>query len=137
MVRTRSGHDVFYTEASYGRAARNESSRQRRKRKLSSTTLVQGEATMSRPGTPPRTRRTRGQIQREEDLATPPSALRRVGATPPSKAEQMLRGRLPTCSDYGTSRHFSFKGNGYFFVMLAMCGICFHQTGVRSLQEHQ
>jgi hypothetical protein len=24
-----------------------------------------------------------------------------------------------------------------FFVMLAMCGIRFHQTGVRSLQEHQ
>jgi hypothetical protein len=24
-----------------------------------------------------------------------------------------------------------------FLVMLAMCGIRFHQTGVRSLQEHQ
>ena len=30
MVKTRSGHDVFYTEASYGRAARLETTRKRK-----------------------------------------------------------------------------------------------------------
>lgn len=92
MVKTRSGRDVFYTEASYGRAAWEETSRQRQKRKLSNKTSVQGEATISRTATPPR-RRTRGQIQWEEDLATLPSALRHVGATPPSKVASWNIGR--------------------------------------------
>lgn len=51
-----------------------------------------GEATISRTATPPR-RRTRGQIQWEEDLATLPSALRHVGATPPSKVASWNIGR--------------------------------------------
>jgi hypothetical protein len=89
------------------------------KRKLSSAAFVQDKdedgVESGALGTPRRARRTRGQIRQEEDLATPPSALARVGVTPPSKNERMLRGRIPTCSDYGISRHFSFKGNGYFF----------------------
>ena len=122
MVRTRSGHDVVYTEASYGRAARKESSRRQQKRKLARAVLAEDDEDGSESGTAdtstPRTRtrrKTRGQIRQEEALATPPSALTRVGVTPPIQPERMLRGRMPTCSDYGTSRHFSFQGNGYFF----------------------
>jgi hypothetical protein len=119
MVRTRAGHDVFHTEASYGRAARVESSRKHRKRRLLCAVSMQdgdGGGESGTTSTPRRaTRKTRGQIRQEEDVATPPSALSRVGVTPPSKNERMLRGRVPTCSDYGISRHFAFRGNGYFF----------------------
>ena len=118
MVRTRSGHDVFHSEASYGRAARSESKRRMRKRKIAADLRDEdGVESSGTASTPVRnTRRTRGQIRQEEDLSTPPSAFARVGVTPPSQNERILRGgRLPTCSDYGNTRHYMFKGNGYFF----------------------
>ena len=108
MVRTRAGHDVVYTEASYGRAARTESRRRMQKRKFERQD--QGGESGTAASTPQRARRTRGQI-RQEELSTPPSATVRLGVTPPSQDEIMLRGRLPTCSDYGISRHFSFNQN--------------------------
>jgi hypothetical protein len=40
MGRTRSGREIVYTEASYGRAARAEAVRKRKKRKLASTSSV-------------------------------------------------------------------------------------------------
>ena len=117
MVRTRSGHAVFFTETSYGRAARQETTRRLQKRKLSSSVLIQDEADGENGtfSTPRRARKTRGQIWQEEDLATPPSANTRVGVTPPSRSERILRGRIPTCSDYGISRRYSFPGNRFFF----------------------
>ncbi|KAI2490109.1 hypothetical protein MHU86_24480 [Fragilaria crotonensis] len=118
MVQTRSGHDVFYTEASYGRAARNESTRKRRKRKLTQASMREFSADNSFTSTTPQRtpRKTRAQIRQEEELSTPPSTLNRVGRTPPIKTERLLRGkRKPTCSDYGIARHFSFQGNGFFF----------------------
>jgi hypothetical protein len=41
MVRTRAGCDVFYSEESYGRAARRETTRQRKRRKFTQHTLAQ------------------------------------------------------------------------------------------------
>jgi hypothetical protein len=120
MGRTRSGREIVYTEASYGRAARAETARKRKKRKLSSTSLVQRDnnSVVIVGGTPPR--RTRGQIRQEASLGTPPSVYTRVGATPPSNGNRVLRGtRAPTCSDYGMSRHYSFQGDGFFF-----CNAC-------------
>jgi hypothetical protein len=116
MVKTRSGNDVSYTEASYGRAARKETTRKRLRMKLIASTSERVDDHDRSPSTPRRTRNTRAaQMQQEEDLATPPSALNRVGITPPKKTERLLRGRRPTCSDYGIARHFSFHGNGFFF----------------------
>ena len=116
MVKTRSGNDVSYTEASYGRAARKETTRKRQRMKLIGSTSERVDDHDRSPSTPRRTRNTRAaQMQQEEDLATPPSALNRVGITPPKKTERLLRGRRPTCSDYGIARHFSFQGNGFFF----------------------
>ena len=85
MVRTRTGHDVVYTEASYGRAARTESRRRMQKRKFERQD--QGGESGTAASTPQRARRTRGQIRQEEELATPPSATVRVGVTPPSQNE--------------------------------------------------
>ena len=115
MVTTRSGHDVFYTQASYGRAAKKEATRRRLKRKLESTLLHDtGEEGGVDRNTTPR-RQTRAQIRQLEELDTPPSALTRVAITPPSVTERFLRGRTPTCSDYGTSRNILFQGNDFFF----------------------
>ena len=115
MVTTRSGHDVFHTESSYGRAANIESKRRRLKKKLESSLERQEDKDgVDRNTTTPR-RQTRAQLQQMEELSTPPSASNRVGITPPRKTERLLRGRLPTCSDYGITRHFSFRGNSFFF----------------------
>jgi hypothetical protein len=108
MVKTRSGHGVFYTETSYGRAARSETTRKRKKQKLlkndsspcddddNDTTNNSNGITAS---TPRSGRKTRGQIREEENLRTPPGAKTRVGTTPPSKNDGMItRGRMPTCS---------------------------------------
>jgi hypothetical protein len=124
MGRTRSGREIVYTEASYGRAARAEATRKRKKRQLASTSSVRTDnsSVVIVGGTPPRstTRQTRGQIQLEASLGTPPSVYTRVGATPPSNGNRILRGtRAPTCSDYGMSRHYSFQGDGFFF-----CNAC-------------
>ncbi len=147
MVKTRSGHDVFYTEASYGRAARSETTRKRKKLKLlrndSSPCNDDDDETNEFNGVAARTprsgRKTRGQIREEENLKTPPSAQTRLGITPPSKSDGMItRGRMPTCSDYGTLRHFSFTaGKGFFFVTDVMFGIHFLLTNARNLQELQ
>lgn len=117
MVTTRSGHDVFHTEASYGRAAKKETTRRRLKRKLESTVLQQHETEEGGVdrNTTPRRRQTRAQIRQLEELDTPPSALTRVAITPPNVTERFLRGRTPTCSDYGTSRNILFGGNDFFF----------------------
>ena len=128
MVRTRSGQVVSYTELDYGRASRQEIARRHQKRKLlaraesddeedddGGAAIGGGGIGTSTPRTP-RARKTRAQVRQEEALATPPSARVRVGVTPPVHSERILRGsRMPTCSDYGTTRHFSFKGDGYFF----------------------
>ena len=128
---TRSGNRVEHMEASYGRAARKESKRRRLKRKL--VTLAEEEddgtakyydsngeeeaADKSRtPFTPARRRTTRAQLQIEEALSTPPSASTRAATTPPSPSERLLRGRRkPMCTDYGLTRHFAFRGQGFFF----------------------
>ena len=106
MGRARSGREIVYTEASYGRAARAETARKRKKRKLSSTLSValqrDNSSVVIVGGTPPR--RTRGQIRQEASLGTPPSVYTQVGATPLSNGNRVLRGtRAPTCSDYGMS----------------------------------
>jgi hypothetical protein len=92
MVQTRSGHAVFYSEASYGRAARKETTRQRRKRKLTEHTLVRGcggdDSNTSTSQTTPR--KTQAQIRQDKELSTPPSTLNRVGRPPPSKTERLL-----------------------------------------------
>ena len=86
MVKTRSGHDVFYTETSYGRAARSETTRKRKKQKLlrndSSPCVVDDDDETNEfngvaARTPRSGRKTRGQIREEENLRTPPSAQTR------------------------------------------------------------
>ena len=57
MVRTRAGHDVVYTEASYGRAARTESRRRMQKRKFERQD--QGGESGTAASTPQNARRTR------------------------------------------------------------------------------
>ena len=116
MVTTRSGYDVFYTEASYGRAEeRAEKTRKRLKRKLESSLLQNGEVDRNTTSTPIR-RQTRAQIHQLEELDTPPNALTRIGITPPGVVtERFLRGGAPTRSDYGISRNIFFGGNGFFF----------------------
>ena len=94
---------MFHTETSYGRAARSESTRRRRKRK------VENEQSAN-DATPRRTTRNHTQsiIELDASLATPPSSLARVGATPsPAKAERVLRKtRKLRCSDFGMARHY-------------------------------
>ena len=70
--------------------------------------------TSSTAATPPRAR-TRKQIQELMEVSTPPSATKRLALTPPAKSERFLRGRLPRCSDFGTMRHYAFKGRGFLF----------------------
>ncbi|KAI2505217.1 hypothetical protein MHU86_9213 [Fragilaria crotonensis] len=116
MVQTRSGNVVIHTEASYGRAARSESSRKRRKRK------AENDQNAANATTPRRRAPTRSQIQYDEALATPPGASARVGSTPsPNKTDRILRGttRKPRCSDFGKTRHFAFHGQGFMF-----CNAC-------------
>jgi hypothetical protein len=111
MVRTRSGNEVFHTETSYGRAARSESTRRRRKRK------VENEQSAN-DAMPRRTTRnhTQWSIELDASLASPPSSLARVGATPSPKAERVLRKtRKPRCSDFGMASHSALKGQGFFF----------------------
>jgi hypothetical protein len=117
MVRTRSGNEVFHTEASYGRAARSESTRQQLKRKVENIE----SASMMKPR---RTRsHTRSQMELDVTLETPPSALCRVGTTSSPKTERMLRtSRKPRCSDFGVSRHFAFQGQGFFFLPMRFMG---------------
>jgi hypothetical protein len=126
---TRSGNRVEHMEASYGRAARKESKRRRLKRKLVTLAEEEDESTATyydsngeeeaksrTPFTPARRRTTRAQLQIEEALSTPPSASTRAATTPPSPSERLLRGRRkPMCTDYGRTRHFAFRGQGFFF----------------------
>lgn len=132
MVHTRAGTEVVHAENSYGRAAYIESARKRKKRKMdaaksnatnagiASTTADTSPRTMRTP-----TRTTRLQAQSENALASPPSAARI--ATPPSRnSKRLLRRasatttRKPRCSDYGSSRHFAFKGGKRYFF----CSAC-------------
>ncbi|KAI2498484.1 hypothetical protein MHU86_16010 [Fragilaria crotonensis] len=121
MVRTRSGNEVFHSEASYGRAARTESARQRKKRK---TGCAENKTTTSCGLTTPMgvlTRQATSQMDEDKSLllATPPSASIRAGPTPSPKTDQLLRAttamRKPRCTDFGTARRFAFQGQGYFF----------------------
>ena len=123
---TRSGNRVEHMEASYGRAARQESKRRRRKRKLLETCSTEHDGGAAshqyddndngEPFTPARRRTTRAQQKIEEELRTPPSASTRAATTPPSPSERFLRGgRRPMCTDYGRTRHFAFRGQGFFF----------------------
>ena len=115
MVHTRSGRAVIHAESSYGRAASQESKRRMRKRKLGLSQQQDGVMSLT-----PR-RSTRAQIQEAIELATPPSAHRVAAAprTPSPTRNRRLRGRLPRCSDFGPSRHFTFRGQGFL-----LCSAC-------------
>jgi hypothetical protein len=132
MVRTRGGTEVVHAENSYGRAAYIESARKRKKRKMDAakSNATNAGIASTTANTSPRTTRTptrttRLQAQSENALASPPSVARI--ATPPSRnSKRLLRRasatttRKPRCSDYGSSRHFAFKGaKKYFF-----CSAC-------------
>ena len=128
---TRSGHTLVHMEASYGCAVRKEPSRQRQKRKVdSSRTLSQHGVGRSTCTMPQRT--TKSQIEPEEELATPPSASTRLATTPPPRSERHLRGRLPTCSDFGLARHFAFLGQGFCSATLAICWTPSFQIAVKT-----
>jgi hypothetical protein len=118
MVRTRSGVAVVHSATSYGRASREESRRQRMKRKanLQTDTGVEGAGT-------PRRKATRAHAQLLESLSTPPNAVSGlvvartpVETTSPRTLRPLHDGRRrPRCSDYGPSRHLTFQGQGFFF----------------------
>ena len=103
-------------EASYGRAARNESKRQRRKRKLAADLSSSPDDT-SWNTTP--ARRTRLQVELEASLDTSPSASNRldISKTPPQKRSERIsrQQRSPRCSDFGRARHYAFQGRGFLF----------------------
>ena len=120
MVRTRSGQEVLHMEASYGRAAQNESKRRRKKRKLVEDSSLNSPSTpddVSRSRTP--VRRTRSQAELEAALDTPPSASNQLDTTmaPPQKRSERIsrQQRLPRCSDFGRARHYAFQGQGFLF----------------------
>ena len=133
MVRTRAGTDVVHAENSYGHAAYIESARKRKKRKMDaakSNATNAGIVSTTADTRSPRTTRTptrttRLQAQSENALASPPSATRT--ATPPSRNSKRLLGRAsattmrkPRCSDFGSLRHFAFKGGERYFF----CSAC-------------
>ena len=115
---TRSGKEVAHMKASYGRAAREESKRKRRKRKLLVENMLLAlspdDAINSTPA-----RRTRSQWEQETALDTPPSATNRVSdstSREQKRSERISRKQqTPRCSDFGHSRHFSFEGQGLLF----------------------
>jgi hypothetical protein len=149
MVELHSGRAVVYTEASYGRVSRLETTRKRKKEKLlrndssspcdnDNEDVETNDFNGIAARTPRSGRKTRRQIQDEENLRTSSSAQTRVGITPPSTSGRMItRGRIPTCSDYSRLRHVSNAGNGFFFVMDVTFGIPLLLTNARNLQELQ
>jgi len=100
MVKTRHGTSIKYTSNDYGRAARAESSRQRKRKAIVASS---GTAVAS---TPPR---TRARIEEGEALATPPSIPLAIDTPPMKPSARASRFRMPRCSDYGMLRQFIFK----------------------------
>jgi hypothetical protein len=123
---TRSGKAIVHGER-YGRAAKEESTRQRRKRKLlRESAATSGDASILGSGTSPARRRTRLQAELEAALDTPPPspkepiALTAYAGTVQKKSERISRKlRTPRCTDYGRTRRYAFEGQGFLF-----CSAC-------------
>ena len=117
MVHTRSGNEVHHTAASYGRAARVESARQK-KRKAIATKAV------------PASRRTRSSTRmdcKDDSFSETSSVTNEVRPTVHAAVHRETRLprattslRKPRCTDFGRARHFAFRqGQQYLF-----CGPC-------------
>lgn len=124
---TRSGKAIVHGER-YGRAAKEESTRQRRKRKLlRESAATSGDASILGSGTSPARRRTRLQAELEAALDTPPPSPKEpialtayAAGTVQKKSERISRKlRTPRCTDYGRTRRSAFEGQGFLF-----CNAC-------------
>lgn len=108
MVLTRSGNHVQHAAASYGRAARNESSRQQRKKRKTNAARTAPIRTT--------TRSISQMMQESEDDASVVAVLDPPSATPSTRVlRASVTSRKPRCSDFGRTRHYAFNGQGFMF----------------------